>query len=65
MTDHVEMMGSYKLIQLDSGHWLAETPSGKESPIHWSKMAIRRWIKWHRKVGDSGAFVGGRKQEQT
>lgn len=57
-----EMIGEYELIQLDSGHWLALTPpdnngNTKESPMHWSKMAIRDWIKWHKKVGNKGAFV--------
>lgn len=50
-------MTGYEVIQLDSGHWIAVTPSGIESPMHWSKMWIRCWIKWHRKVGDEGTFV--------
>lgn len=50
------MTEGYELVQLDSGHWLAITPTGKESPMHWSKVAIRNWIKWHKKVGDKGAF---------
>ena len=57
MDDYTEKMGDYTLIQMDSGHWIAVTPSGKESNQHWSKMWIRAWVKWHRKVGDEGAFV--------
>ena len=62
MIEYEEKDGEYTLVQLDSGHWMALTPpdqqgNNKESPIHWSKVAIRKWIKWHRKVGDEGAFV--------
>jgi hypothetical protein len=57
MNEYEEMMGDYKLVQLDSGHWIAETPNNKESPIHWSKVWIRKWVRWHRKVGDKGTFV--------
>lgn len=54
---HEEMDGAYRLVQSDSGHWYAITPTDKESPIHWSKTAIRYWIQNHRKVGDRGTFV--------
>lgn len=55
--DTWEKDGAYRLGQLDSGHWQAITPTDKESPIHWSKTEIRKWIKRHRRDGDRGVFV--------
>lgn len=48
--DHTNRLGfasmppGYKLLQLDSGHFIYERESdGEESAIHWNKWAIWRW----------------------
>ena len=48
--DHTDRLGiskmppGYRLLQLDSGHFIYERESdGVESCIHWSKWAVRKW----------------------
>lgn len=42
-----QLKNGYLIIQADSGHWYARAPNGDESTIHWSKLAIRKWIRAH------------------
>ena len=44
-----EIYKGYRLVQLESGHWLAVTPDDKESPIHWSKRWVKSWVMAHKK----------------
>lgn len=48
--DHTDRLGiakmppGYKLLQLDSGHFIYErTSDGGGSCIHWNKWAVRKW----------------------
>jgi hypothetical protein len=59
--DHTNRLGfakmpaGYKLLQLDSGHFIYEREHDEaESSIHWNKWAVYRWA-----VADSKATGAG------
>lgn len=48
--DHTDRLGNakmppgYRLLQLDSGHFIYERQEDQvESDIHWNKWAVRKW----------------------
>lgn len=61
--DHTDRLGflkmppGYRLLQLDSGHFIYERIiDERESPIHWNKWVVRQWA-WLDHIGSSATHT--------